>query len=740
MDNIKSYLNFLSGRHFNEALRATIGIVLPSFLLSYSGNLSIGIVMSAGALGVSITDVPGPVKYRVNGMLACIALIVLNVLLAGYFASNIWLMSALILFSGFVLSMLSVYGMRAASIGIAALLVLIISMDIRYNQMTVFQQALMFGVGGLWFMVYSMVLYRIRPYKVIQQVLGAYLLDIATYLRIRGEFYKPQPTYDSTYQQLLKQQIKVDEEHQLISELIFKTRATLKVSNHTARVLMKMYLDSTEVFESVMTTYHDYESMHKFPEMQPLLNAYHDIILLLSDEFVNIAIAIKSGMSSSPPNKNLSLKIKEARAAFDELRAQAPDAERINVLVSMGRILQNIDDLQAKTLAMHFQTTYDKKVQTAVQLNPDSEYQPVNRSIQPTIFFNNLNLKSGIFRHSMRVALALLTGYLIAKGFNLGHANWLLLTILVILKPAFSLTKKRNTDRLIGTVIGLVLGALAMLYINNHQVLLVMMILFMLLGFAFSKTNYFWSVIFTSIELVILFNLIFPGSIEDVLKFRALDTLIGSVIAGVFSWFVFPSWEHKNVQQVMEELIQSNLKYYQNVAKAFTDDRADDYAIKQSKRRALVALANLSETFNRMLSEPKQFQIGIEQIHRFLVINYSFNSHITTLMYLYKQLPHHSAFSSLHELIQNTNQHIEFAIDSLLKKEVQQPTFKHILYNKDQMDDLVERRQDELRQGVLESPLKHELITVKSVVDQFQHLQSLAITLANLNRSTYYKS
>lgn len=739
IDNIKSYLNFLSGRHFNDALRATIGIVLPSFLLSYSGNFSVGFVMSAGALGVSITDVPGPVKYRVNGMLACIALIVANVILSGYFANNILLMSILILLTGFSLSMLSVYGMRAASIGIAALLVLIISMDIRFIQLTVLQQAVMFGVGGVWFMIYSMVLHRIRPYKVIQQVLGAYLLDIATYLRIRGEFYKPNPSYDATYQQLLKQQVKVDEEHQLLSELIFKTRATLKVSNHTARVLMKMYLDSSEVFESVMTTYRDYESMHKYPEMQPLLVTIHDIVLLLSDEFVNIAIAIKSGMASSEPDKDLAVKIKEAGRIFDELRAQSPDADRINILLSLGRILRNIDDLHAKALTMHFQTTYDKKVQTAVQLNQD-DYQPVNKSIQPVIFLNNLNLKSGIFRHSLRVALAMLFGYLIAKSLNLDHANWVLLTIVVIMKPAFSLTKKRNTDRLIGTGIGLVVGAASLLYIGNNIVLIGMMIVFMMLGFAFSKTNYFWSVIFTSIELVILFHLIYPGSVEDVLKFRALDTLIGSVIAAVFSWFVFPSWEHKNVQHRMQEMIEANLKYYKYVSESFTENVTDEAGLRQSKRVALVALANLSETFNRMLSEPKQYQIGIEKIHKFLVLNYSINSHITTLLYLHKQLPHHPAFNSFHELIDNTRNHIQFVIDRLLIKETSEPSFLHIIYNKNEIEDMVERRQTEMRNGILESPLKQELITVKSVVDQFQHVQSLAITLANLYRTHHFKS
>lgn len=730
MDQITTYRNFLSGRYFYEGIRTTVGVVLPSFALSYSGNLALGIVMSAGALCVSITDIPGPLKYRFNGMLACILLMMLNVVLAGYLSFSPVALGLFIVVSGFFFSMLTVYGMRAQSIGVAALLILIINLDTRIAQGSVEQHALMIGAGGAWYMLYSMLLYRIRPYKIVQQVLGDFVLHLAAYLRTRGNFYKADADIPGTYQQLLQQQVRIEEEQQLLSELIFKTRAALKDSNHTARVLVKMYLDAADMLESVMTTYHDYEKMHRLPQAAPLLEDIRTIIQHLSDEWVEIGVAIKTGQRSLP-GAALQPAITRARSRFDALRAGATESDTIDLLVSIGRILENVEDLRRKTKSMHFQTTYDKKIRITPVLNPEAEYVPVHKSIQPSIFLNNLNLQSGIFRHATRVALALLVGYIIAVGFNLGHGNWILLTILVIMKPAYSLTKKRNRDRLVGTLIGLFIGAGILYTIHHQQVLLILMILLMLGSFVFIKTNYFWAVIMLTPELMILFSFVYPDSTETVLRDRLLDTVIGSFIAAIFSIWVLPAWEQKNVRSSMETLLRRSRTYYELVTAGFSRV-LDEQALRKNRRLLLVALANVSDTFTRMLSEPRQYQTGIEFIHRFVVLNYSITSHITTLLYLKKQQQHTVALPNVQPVIDHTLVHFDAAIQCISRKEVLPVSFQTISLNTAEIQRMVQARQEEIRNGQLETPLKNELIAVKSVTDQFQYTQGLVVTLAKL--------
>jgi uncharacterized membrane protein (TIGR01666 family) len=731
MDQISAYRNFLSGRYFTEGLRTTVGIITPSLLMSYSGNLPLGFLMSAGALCASITDMPGPVRYRVNGMLACIFFIVLNVILAGLLSDHYFLMGLLILVAGFFFSMLTVYGMRTSSIGIAALLVLVFSLDTRITHGTVWERAGMFGIGGLWYLVYSITLYRLRPYKIIQQVMGDYVLDIANYLRLRGGFYEEKETYTDLYQELLRQQVKIEQEQQLLNELIFKTRATLKDSNHTARVLLKMYLDATDIFESVMTTYHDYEKMHHFEEVKPLIEKFRTLIQLLSDEWVEIGVAIKTG-SASVPAKQTEKQLQEIRTVFDDLRKKATDHELIEILISMGRILNNIEDLVIKTQSLHYHSTYDKKIQYVSTLNPDAEVYNVSKSIQPTLFINNLNFQSGIFRHALRVGLALLTGYIIAHLFSLGHGNWILLTILVIMKPAYSLTRDRNRARLFGTVIGLVIGAVMIYFIQNHHLLLILMICCMLGSFTFIKTNYQLAVIFMTPQLMILFSVLFPGNTQTLFTDRLMDTMIGSGIAALYSFFIFPAWEQRTIQSYMSNLIKLDYEYYTVAASSFTGGSPDEQTIRRLKRQSLIALANLGDAFNRMLSEPKQYRVDIETIHRFVVLSYSVTSHITTLLYLRKQQYVHPVFRSIGSVIENTNQHFEAVISGVEGKPVPDVSCQMVSANRAMVDELVQRRKEEIRRGELETPLKTEMITVKSVLDQFQYLQGLVIALARL--------
>ena len=69
---------------------------------------------------------------------------------------------------------------------------------------------------------------------------------------------------------------------------------------------------------------------------------------------------------------------------------------------------------------------------------------------------SNLRLDSPTCRYALRVALA--GGIAMALSMFIPTLSrqgfWILLTVLVILKPGFALTRQRNGWRLVGTLIG----------------------------------------------------------------------------------------------------------------------------------------------------------------------------------------------------------------------------------------------------------------------------------------------
>jgi uncharacterized membrane protein (TIGR01666 family) len=732
--NYKKYINFINGRYATEGVRITAGIVLPSLVMQYFNMLSLGIVMSVGALCVSVADSPGAVKHRLAGMFSCCLLVAGISVITYYSAANaIWL-GAFILISGFIFSMLTVYGARSSSVGIAVIIIMVLSLQDPLQGRDIWITAGYTLAGGTWYMLYTLVLYRLRPYRFIQQVMGDYIGGIGSFLRLRGSLYATEPDYDKINEQLLKLQIQIEAEQKILGDLLFNTRAIVKESTHTGRVLVKIYLEAAELYESVMTSYQQYHVLHAQFDDTGILQDYHTVIDTLGKEIEEIGMAVRSGTSSVTANETTRL-ITDTRKHFDELRLTHMNETNIENFVSLGRIMKNLEDLGAKIKLLHGYTGYEIKLKTNNISAAIETHQDTTPDIRPSLFFDNLNFRSNTFRHALRVALAMLVGYIIAVMFKIDRGYWILLTIVVILKPAYSLTKQRNRDRLIGTLTGIVTGMLILYFIHNNTILLIFMICFMAASNTFMRTNYFLSVLFMTPELIIFFNFLYPGNIGELMQDRIIDTAIGSAIAFFASLFLIPAWERHSIRAYMVEMLQANEKYYQAIASQFLPGAVlDTTAIKMARRNVLIVLANLSDAFTRMLSEPKRHRQGIKNVHKFVSINHTLISHLATLSWYLQTNKVSFRSAHLEPWIEATMQYFKTA-ESLLAEPQENtalPPKPDLGALQAMINSLVEKRKAELINGQLETPTKKELVETKSVTDQFNYILSDASVIYKL--------
>jgi uncharacterized membrane protein YccC len=140
---------FLSGQYFSNGLRTTLSILLPSLLMAQFGQLQMGMAMSMGALSVSLSDAPGPVQHRRNGMFATVASGFVVAIVTGFARMNDYTLGLEILLFGFLFSMLAVYGNRATSVGTAALLIMILTLDRPLNAAGVLREAGLILIGSV---------------------------------------------------------------------------------------------------------------------------------------------------------------------------------------------------------------------------------------------------------------------------------------------------------------------------------------------------------------------------------------------------------------------------------------------------------------------------------------------------------------------------------------------------------------------------------------------------------------
>jgi uncharacterized membrane protein (TIGR01666 family) len=613
---------FFYSQAFADGFRATLAILIPSLIGSYFGYFDIGLTISLGAMCVSLTDAPGPILHKRNGMLFCAAFIFLVAFITAFARVNVYIMAVEIIVITFFFSMFNVYGNRASGVGNAAILMMVLTMDTPINSSEVLPHAALIFFGGVFYIIFSLLLYFIRPYRNAQRALGDCIREVAGYLLIRADFYDVETSLDNNYKKLVAKQIVVNEKQDAVRELFFKTRNIIKESTNEGRKLVFTFVETIDFFEDVTASYYDYALLRKQFEETGALELIHNSLNKIVFELDRVGVTIQSG---SAFNKSFDYEdeVKTLKAKIDFITQQFPS----NKLV-LKKIVVNIRNLLAdlNNILQYFDRGIKRK-KSNVDHSPFISHQ----SLYPKIIWNNLSLESSVFRHAIRVCLACSVGFTLSRIIAYGqHSYWILLTIAFILKPAFSLTRQRNIERIIGTFAGGAIGVLILVFITNTTTQFVFMVLFMIGTYSFLRINYLVMVVCTTPYVLILFSL-FGYGFKDVATERILDTLIGCAIAFSASYFLFPRWESAQLKTFMNGLLKANAAYMQKVVEALSGNKISMLEYKLARKEVYLNSANLSAAFQRMLSEPKSKQSSETYLHQFVVLNHILFSNIASV-------------------------------------------------------------------------------------------------------------
>ncbi|TXH21395.1 MAG: hypothetical protein E6Q95_03900 [Chitinophagaceae bacterium] len=727
MNYIKEYKRFIHSYYFYEAIRITIGITLPAIVLQYYDLLQIGLLVSLGAMATSISDIPGAIHQRKNGMFGALILIFLTSLIVGAFSSFFILKGMLIFILCFLYGIIGVYGARLNAIGVAALIIMVLCMDERVVGWDILYQSLYLLGGGIWYIILSLTLFNLRPHKIVQQAVGDSILAIGDYLNIRAKFYDKNVDYDKTYHQLMVKQNEIQDKHLLLRELLFKSRYIVKESTIAGRTLLIIFLETIDLFEKSSATFYNYESMHKKFDGQSMLTEFQAFITRIANELHQIGIAVQKG-SESKDSQQLIRRLAILKHRYEKFVAYNRSTENITALVSLRKVMQSLEDITMRIYTLRQYTKYDPlKVK---EYKFSDNYDPFVSKTQLSwrTLKENFSLSSNYFKHALRLSFASVVGFTVGHIFNLGHSYWILLTIIVILKPTYSLSKERNIHRFLGTLIGALLGVALLYIIPSSTGKFSAMIITMILAYSFMRTRYLVSVVFITSYVLILFYFLDQQHFSTLVQLRFLDTAIGSVIAFLFTFLLVPSWEKQSINSFMVTALENSTTYFSNVAKAFAIGRVDDLNFKVSRKDAFIAQSNLSAAFTRMLNEPKFKQKNLKFIHQFVVSILTLNSHIATLSYFTKETAHKYQSNQFKEVEKDIVFHLESTKKLLLHQQIEQQNNDDALANfKKEITALIEQRQNEIQSGLLRgSSTSKVLVEYKPIVDQFILISRLA--------------
>ena len=730
MDYRTELKKFITSQHLYTGVRVTAGVIIPAFILYHYGILASAMAIPLGALCVSLTDTPGPVKYRRNTLIASVILNFLVALITGYIKSYEPFVFLAIIIFGMFFSLIGIYGNRINTLGSIALLVFIFNIDAHVNRQHVLYNALLFSAGGIYYTLFSLMLQKLRPYKLIQQSLGECLVETSNYLRTKAGFYGKNAEYGELFNQLMRYQVTIKQHQDDLREMLFKTRSIVRESTTKGRVLMSMFLDSIDLFERVMTSQQDYEKLHKEFDDSGILPRLHDAIILIADQLQETGLAVQMGVASR--NKvNLDKLMQDSLDEFARLRSEKLNSNTLENFIMLRQILYSMEDIVERIKRLQRSSTYDTEISKEYKTKVDLKKFVERQELNPELLIDNLSFRSSHFRHAIRVTTALLIGYIISLLFPLGHGYWILLTISTILKPAFSITKQRNRQRVMGTVLGAAIGFAALYFIHENIVLFIGMLVAMILAYSFLKLNYFISSASITVYVLISFSFLTGHVFTEVMTDRLIDTAIGSIIAYVISISLLPTWEHQQIGSYILEALQANRKYFLTVARKFTGKTADVTIFKFDRKNAFVALANLSDNFQRMMSEPKGRQKKMELYHQFVSSSHMLTSYIASLSYYAQTSGGNFASSEFEPLIEQTNSQFKMA-ENVFKNHLE---IKDDMPNlnadalKNHVQELLRRRKEEMETGKTDTKnsVRKTLSELKTIHEQFRLIDTVTI-------------
>ncbi|WP_026916155.1 FUSC family protein [Christiangramia portivictoriae] len=620
-------IKFLRSTDFSKAIVLTIAIVIPIAVFSNIGLLEIGVSMAMGSLLSSPSDVAGSFKHKVIGIIAAALLGAISFCIAGYAAQFSWAVAPMLLVMMFCIAYLSVYGFRASLVTFAGLLAVVLSFANISSEIEIWQKSLLIFGGGLFYMLISIVWYLLKPERASEQQIAETMELTADYLRLRIRMLDPEADLETIQKELFQKQTELNEHHESLRELLISFRMSSGSSGYTRKRLL-IFIDLVDMLELAMANPIDYPKMRKVLASDFIeLDVFRQFSLKMAGQLDRISLAVHTN-SRMPVNK-LSEELKKVEESLLKYRAAINISEKRESML----ILRNFYDYQARqaqkisnidrilrNLEGKKRIFKDKDVQ---QFITQQEYSL--KTLRTNFHFN-----SSIFRHALRLAIVVLAGYLLGSYFSVQNAYWILLTIVVIMRPNYGLTKQRTRKRIVGTLIGGALAIGIVFITQNTTVYAILGIFSLTLAFSLIQRNYTTAAMFITLSIIFIYALLQP-EVLNVIQFRILDTVIGAALAGLGNFILWPKWELKELNSVISNSINSNIGYLEEIDDYYHNKENLPISYRLARKKAFLDMGELSGAFQRMTQEPKSQQKQLSLIYEIVGLNHTFLSALASM-------------------------------------------------------------------------------------------------------------
>ncbi|MHC3968866.1 YccS family putative transporter, partial [Pseudomonas aeruginosa] len=421
---------------------------------------------------------------------------------------------------------------------------------------------------------------------------------------------------------------------------------------------LKLYFIAQDVHERASSSHYPYNRLAEA--------FFHSDVLFRCQRLLNqqgkacqaLARAIRLRQPFDYADRELALE--DLQASLEHLRQQSNPAWK-GLLRSLGALAANLTTLDRKLAgASNPDAIADEQDSALLDRSPRSlkdAFERLRQQLTPT---------SLLFRHGLRMALALTAGYGVLHWIHPTQGYWILLTTVFVCQPNYGATRLRLVQRILGTVVGLVVGwALIDLFPSP----LVQSLFAVAAGVAFFATRSSrYTLATAAITLLVLFCFNQVGDGYGLILPRLFDTLLGSLIAGLAVFLVLPDWQGRRLNRMLANTLACNSRYLRQIMQQYATGKRDDLDYRTARRNAHNADAALSTTLSNMLLEPGHFRKDAEIGFRFLVLSHTLLSYLSGLGAHRESLPEDASDGLLERAAERLSASLEEIAASLEQK------------------------------------------------------------------------
>ncbi|WP_152287855.1 FUSC family protein [Flavicella marina] len=627
---IDAIRRFFISADFYKSLIFIIAALVP-ILISYFyfNQPQIGFAIALGVFYNAPSNSPGSVKHRTLGMCASIVLTTLVTLIIGSAAVHIWLVLPLLGVLTFFVSYIAVYGFRASLVSLSVLMAIVVSFAHSYIHLSVVDYAFFVFIGGVWYLLVATIANYFNPKMYIEELLSDTMKLTGEYLQTRAELLLENNSRQKLNTQLFTLQAQLTQKHETLREILLTNRQKSGFSNRIRRKFL-LFIELVDMLELAVANPVNYDRVDVVFELnRNYLKTVASLIHEMSNHLVYISKVIIRD-EKVVVNSDLKKMLEKIRVTIEDYKNEETfneSNEGFFILVNMFEYqTQQVKKIRAIERVLNVLTlnnSIQNKEKTDKRFITPQDYG-ANKLLV------NFSLKSSIFRHALRLSIAMVFGYLLGYIFEVQNSYWILLTLVVIMRPSYGLTKERMKHRIIGTIIGAVVAVILVYLIQDTFVFGILAVLSLVLALALVQLNYRTFAMFITLHIVFMYALYSPDILFAV-KFRVIDTMVGGSIAILANLFLFPSWEFMTVTDSILETLSANSIYLKKIEASYDEKQTKLSEYKLSRKRAFLAMGELNAAFQRMTQEPKSKRKYFSEIYDVVVVANTFLATLASL-------------------------------------------------------------------------------------------------------------